>query len=173
MVPVFFLGFYFFVLVVVWVGSAIIASDLAKAKGLNASTWAITTFLLGPIGLIGVAGMPDIRLRSYMRSIAIKLEAIEEQESTQIETMPVSIPTPVSSRLEPSYIYIDEGVDDRQQILAVVFQQLTEKERMSASLEASDVRIGRMAFINTNEGKVLLRLSYVGRKDGRHIYKKS
>ena len=57
--------------------------------------------------------------------------------------------------------------------MAVVFQQLTEKERMSASREASDVRIGRMAFINTNEGKVLLRLSYVGRKDGRHIYKKS
>ena len=65
-----------------------VAGNVAEAKGLNGSSWALVGFFFGPIGLIGVAGMPDRRLRQYMRSIAIKLEAIEEKESVRLETTP-------------------------------------------------------------------------------------
>ena len=67
-------------LIGIWIASAMVASNVAAAKGLDGSSWALVAFFFGPIGLIGVAGIPDRRLRSYMRAVAIKLEAIKEQE---------------------------------------------------------------------------------------------
>ena len=67
-------------LIGIWIASAMVASNVAAAKGLDGSSWALVAFFFGPIGLIGVAGIPDRRLRSYMRSVAIKLEAIKKQE---------------------------------------------------------------------------------------------
>ena len=74
------LGFSLLVLIGIWIASAMVASNVAAAKGLDGSSWALVAFFFGPIGLIGVAGIPDRRLRSYMRAVAIKLEAIKEQE---------------------------------------------------------------------------------------------
>ena len=88
------LGISLLVAIGIWIASAMVASNVAEAKGLDGSSWALVAFLFGPIGLIGVAGMPDKRLRSYMRSIAIKLEAIEEKESARLETKPLSTPSP-------------------------------------------------------------------------------
>ena len=116
-----------------------VAGNVAEAKGLNGSSWALVGFFFGPIGLIGVAGMPDRRLRQYMRSIAIKLEAIEEKESVRLETTPVSAPAPTNKQ---TYIYVNETVKDQQQIMAAVFEQLNEEERAAASDEESDVRPG-------------------------------
>ena len=74
------LGFSLLVFIGIWIASAMVASNVAAAKGLDGSSWALVAFFFGPIGLIGLAGIPDRRLRSYMRVVAIKLEAIKEQE---------------------------------------------------------------------------------------------
>ena len=58
------LGFSLLVLIGIWIASAMVASNVAEAKGLDGSSWALVAFFFGPIGLIGVAGMPDPRLRS-------------------------------------------------------------------------------------------------------------
>jgi len=58
--------------------AALVAAQVAEAKGLSASGWAIFTFFFAPIGLIGLAAMPDRRMRSYLKALAIKLEAIED-----------------------------------------------------------------------------------------------
>ena len=147
-----------------------VAGNVAEAKGLNGSSWALVGFFFGPIGLIGVAGMPDRRLRQYMRSIAIKLEAIEEKESVRLETTPVSAPAPTNKQ---AYIYVNETVKNQQQIMAAVFEQLTEEERAAASDEESDVRPGKMGFICGRDSRVIFRLGYVGRKDGKHVWKRS
>ena len=147
-----------------------VAGNVAEAKGLNGSSWALVGFFFGPIGLIGVAGMPDRRLRQYMRSIAIKLEAIEEKESVRLETTPVSAPALTNKQ---TYIYVNETVKDQQQIMAAVFDQLTEEERAAASDEESDVRPGKMGFICGRDSKVIFRLGYVGRKDDKHVWKRS
>ena len=147
-----------------------VAGNVAEAKGLNGSSWALVGFFFGPIGLIGVAGMPDRRLRQYMRSIAIKLEAIEEKESVRLETTPGGAPAPTNKQ---TYIYLDETVKDKQQIMAAVFEQLTEEERAIVSAEESDVRPGKMGFICGRDSRVIFRLGYVGRKDGKHVWKRS
>ena len=105
-----------------------------------------------------------------MRSIAIKLEAIEEKESVRLETTPVGAPAPTNKQ---TYIYVNETVKDQQQIMAAVFEQLTEEERAAASDEESDVRPGKMGFICGRDSKVIFRLGYVGRKDGKHVWKRA
>lgn len=59
---------------------------IAKAKGLNSGGWWVAGFSLGPIGLIGAAGMPDRKLRYYMKALAIKLEAIDLQDIESTKT---------------------------------------------------------------------------------------
>ena len=81
------LGFSLLVLIGIWIASAMVASNVAEAKGLDGSSWGLVAFFFGPIGLIGVAGMPDRRLRFYMRAVAMKLEAFKEQEVASIESL--------------------------------------------------------------------------------------
>ena len=57
--------------------------------------------------------------------------------------------------------------------MAAVFEQLTEEERAAASDEESDVRPGKMGFICGRDIRVIFRLGYVGRKDGKHVWKRS
>ena len=106
--------------------------------------------------------------RDYLPTI--KLEAIEEKESVRLETTPVGAPAPTNKQ---TYIYLDETVKDKQQIMAAVFEQLTEEERSIFSAEESDVRPGKMGFICGRDSKVIFRLGYVGRKDGTHVWKRS
>ena len=88
----------------------------------------------------------------------------------RLETTPVSTPAPVNKQ---TYIYVDETVKDQQQIMAAVFEQLTEEERAVVSAERSDVVPGKMGFICGSDNKVIFRLGYVGRKDGKHVWKRS
>ena len=60
----------FFVLLLIGVACAGLASSVASAKGLNAGVWAVTGFLFGPFGLIAAAGMPDLKQRRYLRHLA-------------------------------------------------------------------------------------------------------
>ena len=52
-------------------------------------------------------------------------------------------------------------------------EQLTEEERAVVSAERSDVVPGKMGFICGSDNKVIFRLGYVGRKDGKHVWKRS
>lgn len=42
----------------------------SKAKGLDTSSWFFACLLTGPLGLIALAAMPDLKLRTYMRFLA-------------------------------------------------------------------------------------------------------
>ena len=150
--------------------SAVVASNIASAKGLDVWGWSLAAFFFGSIGLIGVAGMPDRRLRQYMKSIAIKLEAVQEKEAERMEML--SVPAPLRGD-KPNYLYADEGIKDEQERIKVVINQLTESEEALASAADSELKSGRMGFIRGKDGKVMLRLRYVGSKDGKDIWYRS
>ena len=162
-----FAGLGLLVLITIWVASAVVASNIASAKGLDVWGWSLAAFFFGPIGLIGVAGMPDRRLRQYMKSIAIKLEAVQEKEAERMEML--SLPAPLRGD-KPNYLYADEGIKDEQERIKVVINQLTESEEALASAADSELKSGRMGFIRGKDGKVMLRLRYVGSKDGKDIW---
>ena len=150
-----------------------IASNVAEAKGLDGSSWAIVAFFFGPIGLIGVAGMPDRRLRSYMRAIAVKLEAIKEQEVASIESLQqLPAATSISEAGDPQYFYVDSMLNNDEQRLASVLSQFPEEDRSQLCTERSEVCIGRMSFIFLKSGRIFARLKYVDLKDGKHVFQR-
>ena len=150
-----------------------VAGNVAEAKGLDGSSWAIVAFFFGPIGLIGVAGMPDRRLRSYMRAIAVKLEAIKEQEVASIESLQqLPAATSISEAGDPQYFYVDSMLNNDEQRLASVLSQFPEEDRSQLCTERSEVCIGRMSFIFLKSGRIFARLKYVDLKDGKHVFQR-
>ena len=70
----------FLVLVFVWFSAGFYSGQVAHQKGYSKTNWAIGGFLFGYIALIAVAGLPDRKLRKYIRLIGEKQNAIEVVE---------------------------------------------------------------------------------------------
>ncbi len=73
----------FFLLVVIALITACLASSIAEDKGHSGATWGICGFLFGPLGLIAAAGLSDRKLRRYIRQIGEKQEAIQEPKTSE------------------------------------------------------------------------------------------
>ena len=67
----------FFVLIIVWLSAGFYCGEVAYQKGYSGAAWAIGGFLFGFIALIAAAGLPDRKLRKYIRLIGEKQNAIE------------------------------------------------------------------------------------------------
>ena len=67
---------------------AFAAQTVAEAKGWSSSNWFIAGLLLGPIGVLAAAGMPDRLQRRLLRLIAVKQGVFGEEPllSTTFET---------------------------------------------------------------------------------------
>jgi hypothetical protein len=60
----------FLLLFVISIICAFISMSVAGSKGCDRTTWWFAGLLFGPLGLIGAAGLPDRKLRSYLHHIA-------------------------------------------------------------------------------------------------------
>ena len=67
----------FLVLVIVWFSAGFYSGQVAHQKGYSGAAWAIGGLLFGFIALIAAAGLPDRKLRQYIRLIGEKQNAIE------------------------------------------------------------------------------------------------
>ena len=73
-----------FVILIGWIASVFFCAQVANEKGYSGSSWGIAGFLFGFFALIAVAGLPDKKLRKYLRQIGIKQKAISgENESSE------------------------------------------------------------------------------------------
>ena len=70
-----------FVLLVGWIASAFFCASVASEKGYNGTAWAFGGFLFGFFALIAVAGLPDRKLRKYIRQIGEKQQAIKPENN--------------------------------------------------------------------------------------------
>ena len=64
-----------------WIASGFLASSIASTKGWSGVNWFLAGFLFGPIGLIAAAGLPDRRLRTYLRHLASEQGWTEQSDS--------------------------------------------------------------------------------------------
>ena len=64
---------------IVWITSALFCALVANEKGYSNVAWFFGGIVFGFIALIAVAGLPDKRLRNYLRQIGEKQKAIEPQ----------------------------------------------------------------------------------------------
>ena len=161
----------FFVALFIWIPCAIVAQNVAKAKGLNSGDWALAAFLLGPIGLLGVVGMPDRKLNSYIQAIAIKLEAVEISAGIDDNASASDAKSVRPLNAKPEYIYVEGTISNLQERAAVLIKQLPPEIQLEASVKRSGVRFGKMSFILNNEGEEIARAVYVRFNDGFHVYK--
>tara|TARA_Y100001978_G_scaffold192483_1_gene197612 strand:- start:155 stop:382 length:228 start_codon:yes stop_codon:yes gene_type:complete len=74
-VEYFLIGFFF-----IWIPIVFFTTTIANSKDYNGLTWFIGGFLFGPIALISIAGMPDKKLKKYLRVIT---EILDEMSSEQ------------------------------------------------------------------------------------------
>ena len=72
----------FFVLVIVWLSAGFYSGEVAHQKGYSGAAWAIGGLLFGFIALIAAAGLPDRKLRKYLRLIGEKQNAILVDKET-------------------------------------------------------------------------------------------
>ena len=80
-----------FILVIVWFASACFCAQLADEKGYSSLNWCILGFLFGFFALIAVAGLPDRKLRKYMRQIGEKQKAIEKVSESEESNEKITI----------------------------------------------------------------------------------
>ncbi len=71
----FLIGFFF-----IWIPIVFFTTTIANSKDYNGLTWFIGGFLFGPIALISIVGMPDKKLKKYLRVIT---EILDEMSSEQ------------------------------------------------------------------------------------------
>ncbi len=72
----------YLVLVIVWLSAGFYCGQVAHQKGYSGTAWAIGGFFFGFIALIAAAGLPDRKLRKYIRLIGEKQNAIEVVKET-------------------------------------------------------------------------------------------
>ena len=68
---------------IIWIASACFCGVLAEQKGYSVFNWCLAGFLSGFFALIAVAGLPDRKLRKYLRLIAEKQKAIEPEIASE------------------------------------------------------------------------------------------
>ena len=71
----------FFVLITGWIASAFFCASVANEKGYSGASWGFAGFIFGFFALIAVAGLPDKKLRKYIRQIGEKQKAIEKESA--------------------------------------------------------------------------------------------
>ena len=80
----------FFVLAVLWFVAGFYCGLVADQKGYNGTAWAFGGFLFGFIALIAVAGLPDKKLRKYIRQIEGEKNSKEPQSDGDWAKKPAS-----------------------------------------------------------------------------------
>jgi len=61
-----------FLLIFIWVACAVLCAIVAKEKDYVPVAWFFGGLFFGFFALIAVAGLPDLKLRKYIREIAEK-----------------------------------------------------------------------------------------------------
>ena len=60
-----------------------LTQQVANSKGWD-DGWFFGGLLFGPIALLAACGLPDKKLRSYVKALAVKLEALEDVNSQEL-----------------------------------------------------------------------------------------
>ena len=68
----------------IWIPCEIYSGVVAEEKGHGGIAWFWGGLIFGPMALISVNGLPDRKLRSYLKALAIKQEALIDEEKHKV-----------------------------------------------------------------------------------------
>ena len=64
----------------IWIPCGIYSGVVAEEKGHGGIAWLWGGLIFGPMASISVVGLPDRKLRSYLKALAIKQEALIDED---------------------------------------------------------------------------------------------
>ena len=128
--------FIFIFLLFIWLPSAFYSAQVAHQKGYNGTDWGIGGFFFGTIALIAVAGLPDRRLRKYIRQIGEKQNAIPVDKES------------VKKSVEQSVELSDELIDGNTRISFSMPKDSTKEEIYKELVDALEVEECRLKKYN-------------------------
>ena len=105
----------FFALVILWFASALYCGEVAHQKGYKGAAWAIGGFFFGFFALVAAAGLPDRKLRKYIRLIGEKqnaIEIVEEKFKLVDGNTKISFSMPKNSSKEEIYKELVDLLND-------------------------------------------------------------
>ena len=151
----------FFVLIIVWLSAGFYCGEVAYQKGYSGAAWAIGGFLFGFIALIAAAGLPDRKLRKYIRLIGEKQNAIEvlkEKVELVDGNTKISFSMPKDSNKEDIY----------KELVVVLEQGGCELEEYNITSYILDIdNWGKEFIVNSEEKDRLIIL--IGEDKGKQI----
>ena len=62
------------------------SSNVAYSKGHVAGSWFLGGLLFGPLALLAAVGLPDLKLRRYLRLLAEQQGAVEKEKTEDSPT---------------------------------------------------------------------------------------
>ena len=72
-----------FFIILLWIASFFYCINISEDKGYGHILWILFGFLLGPLSVIPVAGLPDKKLRYLMRQIREEYNSIKKEDKVQ------------------------------------------------------------------------------------------
>ena len=151
----------FLVLIIVWLSAGFYCGEVAHQKGYSGTSWAIGGFFFGFIALIAAAGLPDRKLRKYIRLIGEKQNAIEvlkEKVELVDGNTKISFSMPKDSNKEDIY----------KELVVVLEQGGCELEEYNITSYNLDIdNWGKEFIVNSEEKDRLIIL--IGEDKGKQI----
>ena len=105
----------FIVLLIVWLSAGFYSAEVANEKGYSGAAWFIGGLFFGFIALIAAAGLPDRKLRKYIRLIGEKqnaIEIVEEKFKLVDGNTKISFSMPKNSSKEEIYKELVDLLND-------------------------------------------------------------
>ena len=150
-----------FVVLIFWISCGFYCGVIANSKGYSGVAWTFGGFFFGFIALIAAAGLPDRKLRKYIRQIGEKQNAIEiikEKVELVDGNTKISFSMPKDSNKEDIY----------KELVAVLKDGGCKLEKYNVTSYNLDIdNWGKEFIVNSEEKDRLIILS--GEDKGKQI----
>jgi len=137
---------------------ASLCERVADSKGLMSGGWGAAGFLLGPLALIAVAGMPDKRSRRILHAIATQQGATIIEEAEEL----------ASVNMNDGFTTSQKTSED--EIWSKAISALGDELGRSASRAHSQISANAIT-IKEQSGRIIARASYTGNVFGLKQWK--
>ena len=131
---------FFIFILFLWLPSGLYSGQVAHQKGYSGASWGFGGLFFGFIALIAVAGLPDRKLRKYIRLIGEKQNAIEVVK----ESVEQSFAQPVEQSIEQPVEKTVELIDGNTKISFSMPKDSTKEEiykELVNAVEAENYRL--------------------------------
>ena len=149
---------FFLVLLFFVIPCGCFTSEIASGKGYSGTSWFIGGLLFGPIALIGAAGLPDRKLRKYLRQIGESQGAFKSQGALKAEPVPINLEEQPKENIIGGFELNKNAEEDQlwETILSILRTRNIDDQADRSKSYINDPMFGTTEFVVNNSNRELL-----------------